>query len=282
MESPQGPPNAGTRGRVSGPPPPWGVPPFSSAPWAWGRRGGRPGEGGPGAWGGGPVNLGFGAPATRGHGAAPGSPGEAGPRRSGLSVWKEDRLSDQRYSKDNSVVSPASPDQWGGSRPRCRLKVSWWCSRCQGCGCSPPKTLRELGSERRETVWFLSILAPVGPHLPPPRKPPRGRWRRGVGMEASSGPHGRGPVHGPPRPSGAFGPPGGGLVRSTPPASRPGAARGEVRRHGTADPASDAGACLGGREWPRPRGTPSRRPEVVVASSFGLFREGSRGPSRRP
>jgi len=142
MESPQGPPNAGTRGRVSGPPPPWGVPPFSSAPWAWGRRGGRPGEGGPGAWGGGPVNLGFGAPATRGHGAAPGSPGEAGPRRSGLSVWKEDRLSDQRYSRDNSVVSPASPDQWGGSRPRCRLKVSWWCSRCQGCGCSPPKTLR--------------------------------------------------------------------------------------------------------------------------------------------
>ena len=46
------------------------------------------------------MNLGFGAPATRGHGAAPGSPGEAGPRRSGLSVWKEDRLSDQRYSRD--------------------------------------------------------------------------------------------------------------------------------------------------------------------------------------
>ena len=40
--------------------------------------------------------------------------------------------------------------------PRCRLITSWNCSRLQGFGCSPIKVVRELGLERRETVWSLS------------------------------------------------------------------------------------------------------------------------------
>jgi hypothetical protein len=35
---------------------------------------------------------------------------------------------------------------------RCRLVASWGRSRSQGLGCSPIKAVRELGSERRETV----------------------------------------------------------------------------------------------------------------------------------
>ena len=34
--------------------------------------------------------------------------------------------------------------------------LSWGCSRSQGLGCSPIKAVRELGSERRETVRSLS------------------------------------------------------------------------------------------------------------------------------
>ena len=37
------------------------------------------------------------------------------------------------------------------------LIASWSCSRFQGLGCSPIKAVRELGSERRETVRSLSI-----------------------------------------------------------------------------------------------------------------------------
>src|SRR3546814_11224928 len=42
--------------------------------------------------------------------------------------------------------------------PRCRLITSWGWSRSQGFGCSPIKVVRELGSERRETVWSLSAV----------------------------------------------------------------------------------------------------------------------------
>ncbi|OMK80328.1 hypothetical protein BER32_000040 [Clostridioides difficile] len=37
------------------------------------------------------------------------------------------------------------------------LITSWGCSRSQGLGCSPIKVVRELGSERRETVRSLSV-----------------------------------------------------------------------------------------------------------------------------
>ena len=42
--------------------------------------------------------------------------------------------------------------------PRCRLITSCSCRRLQGFGCSPMKVVREMGSERRETVRFLSVM----------------------------------------------------------------------------------------------------------------------------
>ena len=53
-------------------------------------------------------------------------------------------------------LSPKSSHRRGGLAPRCRLIASWGCSRSQGLGCSPIKAVRELGSERRETVRSLS------------------------------------------------------------------------------------------------------------------------------
>ena len=38
------------------------------------------------------------------------------------------------------------------------IRISWGWSRSQGFGCSPIKVVRELGSERRETVWSLSAV----------------------------------------------------------------------------------------------------------------------------
>lgn len=40
--------------------------------------------------------------------------------------------------------------------PRCRLITSSSCSRLEGLDCSSIKVVRELGSIRRKTVWFLS------------------------------------------------------------------------------------------------------------------------------
>ncbi len=39
---------------------------------------------------------------------------------------------------------------------RCRLIATWGGSTSQGLGCSPMKAVRELGSERRETVRSIS------------------------------------------------------------------------------------------------------------------------------
>ena len=65
-------------------------------------------------------------------------------------------LTDKSYPGDNRLVSPESSYRRGGSAPRCRLTVSWGRSRSQGLVCSPIKTVRELGSERRETARTLS------------------------------------------------------------------------------------------------------------------------------
>ena len=54
-------------------------------------------------------------------------------------------------------LSPKSPHRRGGLAPRCRLIASWGGSTSQGLGCSPIKAVRELGSERRETVRSLSV-----------------------------------------------------------------------------------------------------------------------------
>ncbi len=78
-------------------------------------------------------------------------------------VWHLDvgssrhRSTDKSYPGDNRLISPKSPHRRGGLAPRCRLITSWGCSRSQGLGCSPIKAVRELGSERRETVRSLSV-----------------------------------------------------------------------------------------------------------------------------
>jgi hypothetical protein len=65
-------------------------------------------------------------------------------------------LTDKSYPGDNRVVAPESSYRRRGSLPRCRLTASWGCRRSQGLVCSPIKAVRELGSERRETVRTLS------------------------------------------------------------------------------------------------------------------------------
>ncbi|RYR03293.1 hypothetical protein Ahy_B06g082164 [Arachis hypogaea] len=58
--------------------------------------------------------------------------------------------------KTHPLIFPKSSHRWEGLAPRCRLFATWGCSMFQGLGCSPIKAVRELGSERRETVWSIS------------------------------------------------------------------------------------------------------------------------------
>ena len=78
---------------------------------------------------------------------------------SDLVVWKWNchHLTDKSYPGDNRLISPKSSHRRGGLAPRCRLITSWSGSTFQGLGCSPIKVVRELGSERRETVRSLSV-----------------------------------------------------------------------------------------------------------------------------
>src|SRR5688572_29826318 len=73
-------------------------------------------------------------------------------------MWKRRRSTDKRYPGDNRLIFPKSPYRRDGLAPRCRLVASWGRSRSQGLGCSPIKAVRELGSERRETVRSLSSV----------------------------------------------------------------------------------------------------------------------------
>ena len=70
--------------------------------------------------------------------------------------WNCHRSTDKSYPGDNRLITPKSSHRRSGLAPRCRLIASWGCSRSQGLGCSPIKAVRELGSERRETVRSLS------------------------------------------------------------------------------------------------------------------------------
>ena len=72
--------------------------------------------------------------------------------------WKCRRSTDKSYPGDNRLISPKSSHRRGGLAPRCRLITSWSGSTFQGLGCSPIKVVRELGSERRETVRSLSVV----------------------------------------------------------------------------------------------------------------------------
>ena len=71
--------------------------------------------------------------------------------------WNCRRSTDKSYLGDNRLISPKSSHRRGGLAPRCRLITSWSGSTFQGLGCSPIKVVRELGSERRETVRSLSV-----------------------------------------------------------------------------------------------------------------------------
>ena len=65
---------------------------------------------------------------------------------------------DKSYARDNRLIAPNSSHRRRGLAPRCRLITSWGWSSSQGFGCSPIKVVRELGSERRETVRFISAV----------------------------------------------------------------------------------------------------------------------------
>ena len=71
--------------------------------------------------------------------------------------WKCRRSTDKSYPGDNRLITPKSSHRRSGLAPRCRLIASWSGSTFQGLGCSPIKAVRELGSERRETVRSLSV-----------------------------------------------------------------------------------------------------------------------------
>ena len=53
---------------------------------------------------------------------------------------------------------PQSPHRRNRLAPRCRLILSWISRKIQGYVCSTFKKVRELGLERRETVWSLSTM----------------------------------------------------------------------------------------------------------------------------
>src|SRR6185295_9030051 len=65
---------------------------------------------------------------------------------------------DKRYAGDNRLIGVKSSHRRSGLAPRCRFIASWGCRSSQGLGCSPIKAVRELGSERRETVRSLSVV----------------------------------------------------------------------------------------------------------------------------
>uniref|UniRef100_A0ACD6AXK2 Uncharacterized protein n=1 Tax=Avena sativa TaxID=4498 RepID=A0ACD6AXK2_AVESA len=73
------------------------------------------------------------------------------------------------------LIFPKSPHRREGLAPRCRLFATWSCRWFQGLGCSPINAVRELGSERRETVRSISgvgVRALRGP-FPSTRGPGR-------------------------------------------------------------------------------------------------------------
>ena len=76
----------------------------------------------------------------------------------GGAEWKGRRSTDKSYPGDNRLISPKSSHRRRGLAPRCRLIASWSWIRFQGLGCPPIKAVRELGSERRETVRSLSVV----------------------------------------------------------------------------------------------------------------------------
>src|SRR5947207_5187762 len=72
--------------------------------------------------------------------------------------WTAHRSTERGYAGDTGLIGVKSSHRRSGLAPRCRLIASWGCRSSQGLGCSPIKAVRELGSERRETVRSLSVV----------------------------------------------------------------------------------------------------------------------------
>uniref|UniRef100_A0A3B6G0M5 Uncharacterized protein n=1 Tax=Triticum aestivum TaxID=4565 RepID=A0A3B6G0M5_WHEAT len=73
------------------------------------------------------------------------------------------------------LIFPKSPHRREGLAPRCRLFATWICRWFQGLGYLPINAVRELGSERRETIRSISgvgVRALRGP-FPSTRGPGR-------------------------------------------------------------------------------------------------------------
>src|SRR5439155_18851521 len=75
--------------------------------------------------------------------------------------WKGQESSDKSYPGDNRLITPKRSQRRRGLAPRCRLVASWGGSTSQGLGCSPIKAVRELGSERCETVRDCAVVSPT-------------------------------------------------------------------------------------------------------------------------
>ena len=70
--------------------------------------------------------------------------------------WECHRSTDKSYPGDNRLITPKSSHRRSGLAPRCRLIASCTEVGPRGWSHSPIKAVRELGSERRETVRSLS------------------------------------------------------------------------------------------------------------------------------
>jgi len=62
---------------------------------------------------------------------------------------------------DNRVITSTRSNLRCSLPPRCRLETSLSWRRFNGLICSITKVSRELGSERRETVWFLCRMSRI-------------------------------------------------------------------------------------------------------------------------
>ena len=72
--------------------------------------------------------------------------------------WKCHRSTDKSYPGDNRLISPKSPHRRGGLATSMSAHRILGLYSVPGFGCSPIKAVRELGSERRETVRSLSVV----------------------------------------------------------------------------------------------------------------------------
>lgn len=72
--------------------------------------------------------------------------------------WNNYRKTEKKYPRDNRLIFLESSYRRKILVHRCRLFLTWCWSWYQGFDCSSSNKEHELGSERRESVWFLSAV----------------------------------------------------------------------------------------------------------------------------